>query len=501
MKLWTKRIVGCAVMAFVLLSFSCAKTKNEEKTAGKNSNTVFADTSPVVTIGKDNLSVVEALQGAFRAVSAQVLPCVVEIDVVETRTRTISPMNGFPFNWFFDYNDGDDSEKKDKRTQEYKTQGLGSGVIVRQSGKTYYVLTNNHVADSATEITVKLNDGREVKGELVGADKRKDIALISFTTDDKSISVAKLGDSDTVQIGDICFAMGAPLGYTSSVTQGIVSATGRTGSGIGNINDFIQTDAAINQGNSGGPLVNIYGEIIGINTWIASQSGGSQGLGFSIPINNVKKAIDDFIKDGKITYGWMGVSLIEISKDYQKELGVEGLKGAFVSQIFLDSPASKGGLKAGDFVVGLNGNAVKSVDQLVREVGDLTVGETAVFDVLRGGKTISLTVKIDSRDDSVAADNSKLWPGFSAYPITEEILSKLNISDKKQKGVVVTSVLPKSPAAALSLQAGDIITGINDTPVSNIKEFYSVLAEKAEKEVWFDLVRDGHKVSSVKYKF
>ena len=477
---------------FFLFSFSCSS----EKTASISKNTVFADNSPAVSMPEDALAVVEALQSAFRSVSAQVLPSVVEIDVVETKTVDMSNfMNGFPFDYFFNF--GNDSNGG---TQEYKQSGLGSGVIVRKDNDTYYVLTNHHVAGSATEITVKLFDNREFKGSLVGSDDRKDIALVSFECDE-DLPVAKLGDSDLVQIGDICFAMGTPMGYASSVTQGIVSATGRTGSSIGNISDFIQTDAAINQGNSGGPLVNIYGEIIGINTWIASNSGGSQGLGFSIPINNIKKAIDAFIQDGKVTYGWMGVSLVEITEEYKKELGVAGEKGAFASQVFIDSPAYKGGLKPGDFVVGLNGKQVRDVDQLVRDVGDLTVGESAVFDVIRDGKKLSLTCVIESRTDEVINDSSKQWPGFVALPLTEDIEKELGISNKNIKGVVVSNVQAKSPAAALSLQSGDIITAVNDTEITGIEDFYSVLATEATKEVWYDIYRNGMKMSTLKYKF
>jgi Do/DeqQ family serine protease len=485
-------ILGIFCASFFLFSFSCSS----EKTAAKSKNTVFADNSPAVSMPEDALAVVEALQSAFRSVSSQVLPSVVEIDVVETKTVEVNNfMNGFPFNYFFNY--GDESQGN---TQEYKQSGLGSGVIVRNDKNTYYVLTNHHVAGSATEITVKLHDNREFKGTLVGSDDRKDIALVSFECTE-NLPVAKLGDSDAVQIGDICFAMGTPMGYASSVTQGIVSATGRTGSSIGNISDFIQTDAAINQGNSGGPLVNIYGEIIGINTWIASSSGGSQGLGFSIPINNIKKAIDDFIQDGKVTYGWMGVSLVEITEEYKKALGVEGQKGAFASQVFIDSPAAKGGLKPGDYVIELNGKQVKDVDQLVREVGDLTVGESAVFTVIRDGKELTLTCVIESRNDSVVSDSSKQWPGFVALPLTDDLKKELKITDNKVEGVVVSNLQSKSPASALGLQSGDVILTVNDVEVKTIEDFYSVLADEATKEVWYDIYRNGMKMSTLKYKF
>lgn len=479
-----------AILCFTMLGLTASCSGKERV---KSAVTAFADTESSTSIPADSLSVVEALQNVFRSVSSEVLKSVVEVDVVETKTRPANPFADIPF-FFFGQPNGDN-----EGSREYKQSGLGSGVIVRKDGNTYYVLTNEHVAGSADEISVKLYDSREFTCKLVGKDERKDIALLSFVSKD-DIPVASLGDSDKVQSGDICFAMGTPLGYFGSVTQGIVSATGRDGSGIGNISDFIQTDAAINQGNSGGPLVNIYGEIIGINTWIASQSGGSQGLGFAIPINNVKKAISDFISDGKVTYGWMGVSLTALDKDYEKALGIDGKKGAFVAQIFLNSPAAKGGIQAGDFIIALNGKNVKDVDQLVRDVGDLRVGETADFTVIRGGKEIHVSVKIEGRDDSVVTDNSKLWPGFMAHPITEEIRKEMKL-DNSVKGVVVTNVQAKSPAAALRIQNGDIITAVNGKPVTNISEFYNELVTK-QKEIWFSIyTSEGHKIETSRYRF
>ena len=479
-----------AILCFTMLGLTASCSGKERV---KSAVTAFADTESSTSIPADSLSVVEALQNVFRSVSSEVLKSVVEVDVVETKTRPANPFADIPF-FFFGQPNGDN-----EGSREYKQSGLGSGVIVRKDGNTYYVLTNEHVAGSADEISVKLYDSREFTCKLVGKDERKDIALLSFESKD-DIPVASLGDSDKVQSGDICFAMGTPLGYFGSVTQGIVSATGRDGSGIGNISDFIQTDAAINQGNSGGPLVNIYGEIIGINTWIASQSGGSQGLGFAIPINNVKRAISDFISDGKVTYGWMGVSLTALDKDYEKALGIDGKKGAFVAQIFLNSPAAKGGIQAGDFIIALNGKNVKDVDQLVRDVGDLRVGETADFTVIRGGKEIHVSVKIEGRDDSVVTDNSKLWPGFMAHPITEEIRKEMKL-DNSVKGVVVTNVQAKSPAAALRIQNGDIITAVNGKPVTNISEFYNELVTK-QKEIWFSIyTSEGHKIETSRYRF
>lgn len=494
MKKWTKAFIGtaaAAVFAFAAVSISCRKISVKG-----SADTVYAETRRMIP--EDSLRIVEALQESFRAISNGVLPSVVEVDVTETKTvSTIDPFEDFR-RFFFGTPDSSD-ENSGRRQRSYEQKGLGSGVVVRRTGDVYYVLTNNHVAGDATKITVKLNDGREFDARLVGADSRMDIALVSFEAKDEDIPVAVLGDSDKVQTGDICFAMGAPLGFSQSVTQGIISAKGRSGSGIGNINDFIQTDAAINQGNSGGPLVNIYGEVIGINTWIASQSGGSQGLGFSIPINNLKGAIDSFISDGKVVYGWLGVSLLEPAKEYKNELGVGDKDGALASQLFIGSPAQKGGMQPGDYIIELNGHKVKDVNQLVRDVGLLPAGSEARFKAIRGGKEIDLNIKIEERSEKVSSDNGKLWPGFIASPITSDVRKSLELDDKV-KGVAVSNVMEKSPAAALRLQNTDIITAVNGVKVTNLSEFYTELS-KADKSVNFDIYSNGGTITTGTYKF
>ena len=474
------------------------------------STSVFADppSRKTTAVNSSSLSVVEALQNCFRDVSDAMLPAVVEVDVTETKTYT-NPFGGMssPFDFFFGNpnrdrdRDRDNKDKKDDNKREYESKGLGSGVIVRKTGNTFYVLTNNHVAGNATKISIKLNDGREFEGKMVGADSRIDIALVSFESKDSTIPVAVLGDSDKVKPGDICLAFGAPLGYSQSVTQGIVSAVGRNESSMSSISDYIQTDTAINQGNSGGPLVNIYGEVIGINTWIASQSGGSIGLGFSIPINNVKNAIDSFIKNGKIIYGWVGVSLLDVTKEYKNELGVDGIDGAFAAEVFTNSPAAKGGVKPGDYIIEVNGKKVKSVNQLVRDIGSMEAGTTARFVVIRGGKKIpEFNVKIEERAKESEINNSKMWPGFIATPLTDEAREQLKIDDKKIKGIVVTKVEEKSPAASLRLQNGDVITAVNGKAVKNIAEFYAELAA-AQKSVNFDVYTNGGTITTGTYKF
>ncbi len=475
-----------AIFGFSLafLSFSCS-TPGVKKTA-------YAETAQG-TVPTDALAVAESLQAATRSVSESVLPTVVEIKTVEVKKQQTPRFNGVPWEFFFGTPDQEGGEER-----EYRSQGLGSGIIVRRDGKTYYVVTNNHVAGDATEISVAVDDGREFPAKLVGKDPRKDLALVSFESSD-SFPIARLGDSDGVKVGDWAIAVGNPLGFMSSVTMGIVSAVGRTGGPAGNINDFIQTDAAINQGNSGGALVNIRGEVVGINTWIASSTGGSVGLGFAIPINNVKRALDDFISSGSVKYGWLGVSLIDIEKGVAKDLGVEGKKGALVSQVFLGSPADKGGILPGDFVTALDGKSMRGRDQLVLAVGDLRAGQKAVFTVFRAGAEKDVTVRIDERKDEVAAENAKLWPGLVAVPLTDEIRNAVKL-DKSATGLYVVEVFAKSPAAAMGVQRGDLVAAVNGVPVTTLTDFFRTINEKAQKEIWFEVARGDTKLETMRFK-
>ncbi len=477
-----------AIISFSLVSAKCV--------SDDEANVVFADSPRNHVFSQDSMDFLKKMQQANRELASAVLPSVVTVDVVETR-KIKDPFSSLPFQFFFGNPNEDDDERGDGGTREYKTQGLGSGFIVKKVGKVYYALTNQHVAGKASEISVKLYNKKEIKAKLVGADARRDIALVSFETEE-DIPLAKLGDSDEVEVGDIAFAIGSPMGFVSSVTQGMISAVGRHGGPNSNINDFIQTDAAINQGNSGGPLVNIYGEVIGVNTWIASSSGGSQGLGFSIPINNVKKAIEDFIQFGEIKNGWLGVQLVQVDKDFLKSLNIARTEGALAAQVFLGSPADKAGMMAGDFIIELNGKPVKSVDKLVLDVGDLLAGEDATFKVIRDNKEVTLHAKIEARDEKIVEDSSKLWPGFTPVPMTDEIIEKLNLS-KGQEGVLIASLLPKSPAVIMGLKQSDVVVAVCDKKVRSIAEFYHELSVQ-RSEVWFDIIREGQTLSTVRFK-
>ncbi len=474
--------LGIMAISVVLISARCS--------SDNSAHTAYADMSGNTTISKKSISFLEQFQQANRDVVNSALPSVVTLDVVEMRKQQNMMPKGFE--WFFGKPNSNGGEK------EYRAEALGSGVIVRRTGSTYYVLTNQHVVGKASEIVVRLFDGTEITGKLVGGDERRDIALVSFESK-ADWQVARLGDSNTVEVGDLMFAIGSPLGFVSSVTQGIVSAVGRTQGPGKNINDFIQTDAAINQGNSGGPLINIYGEVIGINSWIASSSGGSQGLGFSIPINNVKKAIDDFITDGKLSYGWLGVQLIEANKEILKDLGVAKMKGALAVGVFKGSPADKAGIKPGDFVIRLNDKDVKTMNQLRLDVGNLHAGEKGVFTVIRDGKKVTLSATIGRRDEKKVGDSKHLFPGFAPYVLTKEIREKLELK-AGQKGVLVTDIQLKTAGATMGLKKGDVIIAVNDKNIGSLRDFYREL-NNAKRELWFTILREGNTFSTIRFVF
>jgi len=478
-----------AIFGFSLafFSFSCSSPKSR----------VQAQESTVV-IPENALAVAENLQTVIRSVSEKLLPSVVELKTVSIRRQQTPEFNGIPWEFFF----GPRDREQNRQEREYRSQGLGSGIIVRFKNGTYYALTNNHVVDGANEIRIATKEGKEYPAELVGIDELKDLAMVSFKTNDV-YPLASLGDSNSVTVGDWAIAIGNPLGeqFSFSVTMGIVSAVGRTGGPGGNINDFIQTDAPINMGNSGGPLVNIRGEVIGINTWIASNlsGGGNVGLGFAIPINNAKRSIDEFIETGTTSYGWLGVSLQEPTKETVTELGLDGKRGALASHVFIGSPADKGGIKPGDFITHVNGKEVRGVTQLQMIVSDLKSGDRASFTVIRDKASKDFTVRIEARTDQVASDNKKLWPGVTVVPITEQFRQNLQISDNA-KGLLVAQVISGSPADIVGLRQSDIITAVNGVKVNDTASFFKALREKTDNELWFEIQRGESVLESLRFK-
>ncbi len=428
------------------------------------------------------------VQSTLRSVAREVLPTVVEVDA---QNQVQQPQQSVPdlFRFFF----GPRGQNQALPGPQQVEQVLGSGVIVRHTGDKVYVLTNNHVVNGAEHISVKLYNHRVHAAELVGTDPNRDLALIVFQST-QQVPVAELGDSDTLQVGDWVLAVGNPLGLDSTVTQGIVSAVGRRGlpgTDVAPFNDYIQTDAAINQGNSGGGLVNLQGQLVGINTWIASPSGGNVGLGFAIPINNAKRAIHDFITKGKVSYGWLGVSVGTLTAADAEGLDAQGRSGAYVTGIYLDSPAARAGVLPGDLILRVNDQPVKDETDLLLAIGDLEPGSQATLQVFRAGARESLSVKIAERapEQSISSQAGTLWPGLSVVKISGDIRRQLNLP-RSVGDLIVGNVQKGSPAEIAGIQVGDIVESVSSRPVSTLESFYKALNDGGS-EVMFGINRQG----------
>ena len=355
-----------------------------------------------------------------------------------------------------------------EQLQERPFKGLGSGVIIdAQKG---HVVTNYHVINGAEKIRVKLRDGREYNAELIGGDKMSDVALLKLEKS-KNLTEIKIADSDQLKVGDFTVAIGNPFGLGQTVTSGIVSALGRSGLNLENFENFIQTDAAINSGNSGGALVNLKGELIGINTAILGPNGGNVGIGFAIPSNMMTNLTNQILEFGEVKRGMLGVQGGEVTSELAEALGYESSKGAFVSQVVPDSAADKAGLEAGDVIVSINGKKINTFSELRAKVATLGAGKTVTLGVVRDGDTKSFKVTLGEQKD-VKTSADKMHEGLSGAELTNT-----NPSDKVQ-GVKVTSVKAGSKAESYQLQTDDIIIGVNRKRVKNLGEFRSVIEKQ-----------------------
>ncbi len=350
--------------------------------------------------------------------------------------------------------------------QQQKFAALGSGVIIDAAKG--YVVTNNHVVDNATTIKVQLSDGRKFDAKVVGKDPRSDIALLELK-EPKNLTAIKLADSDTLRVGDYAVAIGNPYGLGETVTSGIVSALGRSGLNVENYENFIQTDAAINRGNSGGALVNLNGELIGINTAILAPDGGNIGIGFAIPSNMVKSLTGQMVEFGQVRRGELGIMGTELNSDLAKAMKVDAQRGAFVSQVMPNSSAAKAGVKAGDVIVSMNGKPVSSFAALRAQVGTMPVGSKIALGLLREGKAVNVELELQ-QSSQTQVDSSSIFNGIDGAEMSNQA--------GKDTGVVVNSVKANSQAARIGLKKGDIIVGANQQPVKNIAELRKILEAK-----------------------
>ncbi|HEN3252359.1 TPA: serine endoprotease DegP [Yersinia enterocolitica] len=412
----------------------------------------------------------------------KVMPSVVSINV--EGSAQVSNASGIPpqFQQFF----GDDSPfcqdgspfqgspmcqggpgSKGGAPSKQDFRALGSGVIIDAAKG--YVVTNNHVVDNATKINVKLSDGRSYEAKVIGKDPRTDIALLQLK-DAKNLTAIKIADSDQLRVGDYTVAIGNPYGLGETVTSGIVSALGRSGLNVENYENFIQTDAAINRGNSGGALINLNGELIGINTAILAPDGGNIGIGFAIPSNMVKNLTSQMVEFGQVKRGELGIMGTELNSELAKAMKVDAQKGAFISQVLPKSAAAKAGIKAGDVIVSMNGKAINSFAGFRAEIGTLPVGSKMTLGLLRDGKPVNVEVTLE-QSSQTQVDSGNLYTGIEGAE-----LSNSDVNGKK--GVKVDSVKPGTAAARIGLKKGDVIMGVNQQPVQNLGELRKILDTK-----------------------
>ncbi len=370
------------------------------------------------------------------------------------------------------------------------SKSLGSGFIIDKEG---YIITNNHVIEGADEIRVKLSDKEEFEATIVGKDKKTDIALIKIAPP-PGLPVVTLGDSDSLKVGEWVMAIGNPFGLDQTVTVGIVSAKWRK-LGMGPYEDFIQTDAAINQGNSGGPLFNTRGEVVGVNTAIFSTSGGNIGIGFATPINLAKSVVKQLKEKGRVVRGWLGVIVQTVTPDLAKSFGLDQKEGALVADIDAAGPAAAAGIRKGDIIVAFNGTPIKEMDQLPLLVAQTPVGSKGELTIIRDGKKISKAVEIGELKDeegiAQADEGGSDDIGMELSDITDALARRYDIEEAE--GVLVTFVEPASPAAQAGVRPGDVITQVNRKDILNLEDYNKCLsdARKQKKDKILLLVARG----------
>ncbi len=411
-------------------------------------------------------------------------------------TQFQAPDDDF-FRQFF----GDQMPRGSRQPRSFKQRSLGSGVFVTTDG---YILTNYHVVDGADEITIELSDGRTLNPKVVGTDKASDLALLK--TNGSNFHAVAFGNSDGVKVGDVVLAVGNPLGVGQTVTMGIISAKSRsTGVGDGSYEDFLQTDAPINHGNSGGALVNMKGELVGINSQMMSNSDGNIGIGFAIPANMAKHVMEDLRTKGKVTRSQLGVTVQQVTPDLASSLGLKETAGVLVSDVTAGSAADRAGVKRGDVIKTFNGQPVHDTNSLRNRVADAGVGSTADLVVVRDGSERHMTAKLEEasperlsrrgerEDGERDEENSKTALGVSVAPLTPELADRLR-APRNAQGLVVQDVDPDGRAADAGIQAGDIIQEANRQPVKTVDDLRAAARRSSDKPLLLLVIRQGRDV-------
>jgi serine protease Do len=438
------------------------------------------------------------LQQQLHRIAEEELDTVVFIGTEKMVTQNYAD----PFDFFFN-SPFDNRQRSQPKQRQYRQSGLGSGVIYRQKGGSYYIVTNNHVVEQADKITVTIDQNKSYEGKVVGSDPAVDIAIVKIDTKDQ-LPVAPFGESSSLRVGDFVIAIGNPYGLSGTVTFGIISALGRSDISQDKLNltNFIQTDAAINPGNSGGPLLNLEGKVIGINAMIYSQSGGNVGIGFAIPVDIAKRIADAVIDQGKSTidHGYLGVYFEELNKEKIDMLGLKEVKnGMLVSRVFEGSPAEKAGVKAGDVILEVNGKTLKKSSDLTMAVGNTSPGVKMSFKINREGKIINIDVVLGNRNDmKTAEENMKESELLQDYGLS---LSELSPALRKQfkipenlNGVIIAEVADGSRSMQAGLEKGDLIYKINQKRVKSVGDIKEILKDGSDNRNYFFILRNGREM-------
>jgi serine protease Do len=458
-------------------------------TLGQHRVPVFIDTAHAAAVDQGPLT-------SFSPVVKRAMPAVVNISSSKVVKAQQVPRGMFDDPTFRQFFGGRVPEMQQPKSQ--RETSLGSGVIVSPDG---YIITNNHVVDGATDVKVEFSNKEKYSAKIVGTDKYTDVAVLKI--DKTGLPTLPFADSNRVQVGDVVLAIGEPFGLGGTVTMGIVSAKGRSlGGQIERYEDFIQTDAAINHGNSGGALIDARGELIGINTAILSgDGGGSEGIGFAIPANLARNMMDQILKKGKVTRGFMGILPQELTPDMAKEFNTNG-HGVLIAQVTADSPAAKAGLKVGDVITTINNDPVEDVNSFRLAVAGFAPGTKIDLKVNREGKTMDVPVTL--AEYNMEADGGQGGPegvpgkgekgalkGVSVGGLTPEIRQQMQLPDSVKSGVVITDLDDDSPAAAVGLQPGDLILQVNHRAVNTVAEFNSAVHTGASKDSTLLLIKRG----------